>query len=269
MPLEPQFKFQIRLDLNSILAPPGAVVLPSPAVNSAGIPWDFALILVLLATVIPWRGTVRINRLLAKPTLSSADRLSLYGSTIFFQWIIVAIVASRAASRTMSAAELGLGAGDPRRVVLISVILTAILSTSQVVGLRKITRMPEGHRGSLFAITEKIMPRTTTELCVYTGLAFTAGVSEEFLYRGFVFGAFARIFANVGFSVAAAAVLSSLWFSLAHIYQGRRGVITTFIVGLIFASARIGARSLAPAVFAHIGVDLAAGICVSRFLRSP
>ena len=234
----------------------------------AAIPWDFALILVLLATVVPWRGAVRINRLLHNPGLSSADRLSLYRSTIFFQWIIVAIVAWRSSSGMMSAEELGIEAPDPWRVVLASLVLTAVLSSIQVVSLRQITRMPERQRGSLFAITEKIMPRTPTELRVYTGLAFTAGVSEEFLYRGFVFGAFARIFANVGFSVAAAAVLSSVWFSLAHIYQGRRGLITTFVVGIVFTSARIWSQSLIPPAIAHFGVDLAAGLCVSRFLRS-
>lgn len=243
-------------------------MLPFPAVSFAAIPWDFALIVVLLATVVPWRGTVRINRLLRKPGLSSADRLSLYASTIFFQWLIVAIVAWRTASRMMGAEELGLAAADPWRVVLIGILLTGILSATQVVSLRKITRMPEGQRGSLFAITEKIMPRAPMELCVYVALAITAGVSEEFLYRGFVFAVFARLFGSLAFPSAAAAVLSSVWFSLAHIYQGRRGVITTLVVGLIFACARIWARSLVPPAIAHIGVDLAAGLCVSRFLRS-
>jgi CAAX protease family protein len=243
-------------------------VLPFPAVSLATIPWDFALILLLLATVVPWRGAVRINRLLRKPGLSSADRLSLYASTIFFQWIIVAIVAWRSASRMMSAEELGLEARDRWRVAFISIILTGILSASQVVSLRKITKMPEGQRGSLFAITEKIMPRTPVETCVYAGLALTAGISEEFLYRGFVFAAFARMFANCGSSGAAAAALSAAWFSLAHVYQGRRGVITTCVVGIIFASARIWSQSLIPPAIAHFGVDLAAGLCVSRFLRS-
>ena len=127
--------------------------------------------------------------------------------------------------------------------------------------------MPEDKRGSLFAITEKIMPRTPTETLVYAGLACTAGISEEFLYRGFVFLAFVRMVVNFGPPNAVAAVLSSVWFSLAHIYQGRRGVITTFVVGMIFAALRIWTGSLVPAVAAHIGIDLVAGLCVSRFLR--
>jgi len=127
--------------------------------------------------------------------------------------------------------------------------------------------MPEGKRGSLFAITEKIMPRTSTETCVYVGLACTAGVSEEFLYRGFVFAAFTRMFVSLGLANAGATILSSAWFSVAHLYQGRRGIITTFVVGMIFALVRIWTGSLVPAAAAHIGIDLVAGICVFRFLQ--
>jgi uncharacterized protein len=261
------FHVAICREFISLLALYGENVLPFPAMNSIFIPWDFILILVALGVVIPWRGVARMKRLLSKPDLTTADRLSLYGSTILFQWLIAAIVALRTMARGVSPEELGLAAGDPWRVALTSIALTGLLCVNQVIGLRGITRMPEGKRGSLFAITEKIMPRTTTETFAYAALACTAGLSEEFLYRGFVFMAFTRMIVNYGPPNAAAAILSSAWFSMAHLYQGRRGIITTFVVGMIFALARIWTGSLIPSVAAHIGIDLVAGICVSRFLR--
>jgi uncharacterized protein len=242
-------------------------VLPFPAVNSLFIPWDFVLVLVFLGVIVPWRGDARMKRLMRKPELTSADRLSLYGSTILFQWLMVAIVVFRCAARSVDPVELGLAAGDPWRIAWTSIALTGLLCMNQVVGLRRITKLPEGKRGSVFAITEKIMPRNTVETLVYAALACTAGISEEFLYRGFVFMAFVRMIVNFGAPNAAAAILSSAWFSLAHLYQGRRGVITTYVVGMIFAGVRIWTGSLVPAVVAHIGIDLAAGICASRFLR--
>jgi membrane protease YdiL (CAAX protease family) len=36
---------------------------------------------------------------------------------------------------------------------------------------------------------------------------------------------------------------------------------------MIFASLMIWTGSLIPAIAAHIGIDLVAGVCVSRFLR--
>ena len=242
-------------------------MLPFPVVNSLYIPWDFVLILVFLGVIIPWRGDARMKRLLSKPELTTADRLSLYGSTIFFQWLIVAFVAWRCVARTVSPEELGIAASDPWQVVWTSIALAGLLCVNQVIGLRRITRMPEEKRGTLFAITEKIMPRTRRETLVFAALACTAGTSEEFLYRGFAFTAFVRMFVNFGLPNVVAAILSSAWFSLAHLYQGRRGIITTFVVGMIFAFLRIWTGSLIPAVVAHIGIDLVAGICVPRFLR--
>jgi membrane protease YdiL (CAAX protease family) len=237
-------------------------------VNFLHIPWDFILVLLFLGALVPWRGAIRMKRLLSKPELTSADRLTLYGSTIIFQWLIAAIVAWRCAVRTVSPEELGLAISNPWRVAWTSFALTGLYCVNQVAGLRRITSMPEGKRGSLFAITEKIMPRTTKETWVYAALAVTAGLSEEFLYRGFVFMAFVRTFVNFGSPNTLAAFLSSCWFSLAHLYQGRRGLITTFVVGMIFALIRLWTGSLIPAIAAHIAIDLVAGIVLSRFLRS-
>ena len=259
-----------RLNLqgvHSLLALHGENVVPFPPVNSLFIPWDFVLILLFLGTIIPWRGDARMKRLLSKPELTTADRLSLYGSTILFQWLIVAIVTWRCVARGVGPEELGLVVSDPWQVAWTSIVLTGLLCANQVVGLRKVAGIPEMKRGRLFAITEKIMPRDATEALVYAALACTAGVSEEFLYRGFVFTAFVRMIVNFWPPIAAAAVLSSIWFSLAHLYQGRRGIITTFVVGLIFALMRIWTGSLIPAIAAHAGIDLIVGICASKFLR--
>ena len=166
--------------------------------NSLFIPWDFVLVLLFLGIIVPWRGDARMKRLLSKPELTTADRLSLYGSTIVFQWLIVAIVAWRCAARGVGPDELGLAASDSWQVAWTSIVLTGLLCVNQVVGLRKVSGMPEGKRGSLFAITEKIMPRTPKETLVYAALACTAGISEEFLYRGFVFMAFVRMIVNFG-----------------------------------------------------------------------
>lgn len=235
--------------------------------NFLFIPGDFALILILLGVVIPWRGAARMKKLLSKPDLTTSDRLSLYGSTILFQWLIVAFVLWRCMARSVGAEELGLTAGNPWQVAWTSIALTGLLCANQVVGLRRVARIPQEKRGRLFAITEKIMPRTAVETVVYAALACTAGISEEFLYRGFVFTAFVRLIVNFVPPTTAAAVLSSAWFALAHLYQGRRGIITTFVVGLIFASVRIWTGSLIPVIVAHAGIDLVVGIFASRFLR--
>ena len=211
---------------------------------------------------------MRVKHLLGQPVLSGRERLSLYASTIFYQWLLVAVVAWRAFSRKLSFVELGLTTSDTWRTIWIAVGLTTLLCANQWASLRRMTQLPESQRGLLLRVAEKIMPRSFPEALVFAALALTAGLAEEFLYRGFVFTVFARLFASSAASIPLAMILSSAWFGVGHLYQGRRGVTTTFIVGLVFSIMRIWSGSLIPSMAAHAGIDLMAGIGASKFLRS-
>jgi membrane protease YdiL (CAAX protease family) len=244
-------------------------VFPFPAVNLSAIPWDFILILIGLGVLVPWRGTIKIKRLLAQPALTTSQRLSLYSSTIAFQWLLVAVVSWRSFSRHLSPDELGLVVSGVWQTLLIAVIFTVLLCAYQWAGLRRLARLPADRRGFIFRFKEMITPQTSKEALVFMALACTAGLSEEFIYRGFVLALFSHAFETSTFAVLPAAAISSILFALAHSYQGRRGVITTFVVGLLFSAVRIWSGSLVPAIAGHIGIDLIAGLYAPRLLRSP
>ena len=237
-----------------------------PAVTFVGIPWDFLLILAVLGVLVPWRGKVRVGRLMEIPDLGASGRLRLYASTICFQWVIAGLVFWRALARGMNYAELGLTLGDPWRTAWIACGATLLLCMGQIFGLRKLVQLPAESRGTLFRITEKIMPRTGPEAAAFAALACTAGVSEEFLFRGFVFAVFVRVAGTAAGAVMWASLFSSIWFAVAHLYQGRKGIITTFVVGMIFAGLRVGSGALLPAMAAHAAVDLLIGLYVPRLL---
>src|SRR5437899_3616226 len=95
-------------------------------------PWDFALILFALGVVVPWRGAVRMRKLLARPSLETADRLMLYVSTIVFQWLAVAVVAWRCYARGFTAQRLV--AAFPPLVLSLLVNLGLFVTTAE--GLR-------------------------------------------------------------------------------------------------------------------------------------
>ena len=241
----------------------------------AHMPWDFLLILIVLGTVVPWRGAVRIKRIFAKPTLSGSERISLYASTIAMQWLLVAVVGWRAFARGLTAQDLGLTVPAFWRAALIAVAVTALLCLNQWASLRRIASLPYEQRGFVFQFTEKIMPRSGRESLVFSALACTAGLSEEFIYRGFLLAVFFRAFFNSGlptlsssFSTIIAVLLSSAVFAIGHLYQGWRGVVTTFVAGLLFAGIRIWSHSLFPPMTAHIAVDLMAGLYAPRLLRT-
>ena len=94
-------------------------------------PWDIWLIFLVLAVVVPWRGRIRLKQLLARPSVESHERISLYLSTIAFQWIAVGIAAWRASAHGYTSVELGLGTGPN----LFRSILAGILGTGILAGL--------------------------------------------------------------------------------------------------------------------------------------
>jgi len=221
------------------------------------LPWDFLLIILVLAIFVPWRGLIRVRELLSRPHLSSRERLLLYGSTIGFQWVATGITMWRATARGISPAALGLAPDLPMRGLVLGTIMALLLGSVQIFSLRQLSRVPIEKRGHLFQVAVRLMPQNLPEAVVFVALVLTVSVCEELLYRGFAFAVFRDI---GGGSLAFALIGSSLLFAIGHAYQGKRGIISTFILGLILAFARSWADSLLPAVMTHLAVDLTAGL---------
>ena len=138
---------------------------------------------------------------------------------------------------------------------------TAILGVLHWLNFRRMSgqldRVPR-----IRAMAERILPQSGRELIPFLGLALTAGICEEFVYRGFAMAAFAR----AGFPIWAAVVVSSILFGAAHLYQGRGGAIGTSLLGLLFGTFRSILGSLIPVVAWHAAVDVVAGIAGPRYL---
>lgn len=226
-------------------------------------PWDIWLIFLALAVILPWRGRLRMKKLLALPSVSSMERLVLYASTIAFQWVAVAVVAWRAWAHGYTAAQLGLVFQDRARIMLGAIAGAAVIATLQWLNLRRVGCIAVESRGPLQAIAERILPQSTVELLPYLALAITAGLCEEFLYRGFAMAVFLR----VGFQAWLVVLVSSVLFGLAHSYQGRGGMVMTLIIGLVLGASRSAYDSLVPAIIWHSAVDVVAGVAGPRYLK--
>ena len=225
-------------------------------------PWDIWLIFFVLGLILPWRGRARVKKLLAMPRVGTMERLGLYASTIAFQWFAVAVVAWRAWAHGFTASQLGLTIHDRTRILAASIVGAATIATLQWLNLRRAGRIPLEARGSIQALAERILPQSPVELLPYLALAITAGLCEEFLYRGFAMA----VLVHVGLQAWAVVLLSSVLFGLAHSYQGRGGIVMTLLIGLILGTSRIAYDSLVPAIFWHSAVDVVAGTAGPRYL---
>jgi len=225
-------------------------------------PWDILLIFFVLGVVVPWRGRKRLQQLLAKPQVESRERLSLYFSTIVFQWIAAGVAAWRAWAHGYTVAELGLVIPGRARAVMITVFGAALIVTLQWFNLRRMGRSRSPLPGSIQALAQRILPQSPAELVPFVGLAVTAGICEEFLYRGFAMAAISR----TGVPTSVVILSSSILFGLAHLYQGRVGLLSTTVLGILFGTMRAMLGSLLPAVVWHAGVDLVAATAGPRYL---
>jgi uncharacterized protein len=225
-------------------------------------PWDFWLIFAFIGVVIPWRGRARLRHLLSLPSVGSKEKITLYATTIAFQWLLAIVVAWRALARGLTARDLGLSQTNLLEILLPGLLGAVVLGGLHWLNLRRVGKL-EGPAPELMrSIAARVLPRDFIEFLPYIALAVTAGVCEEFLYRGFAMAALERAGLPTWFVVLITAVL----FGLAHAYQGRSGVAGTSLLGLVFGAFRVLTESIVPVTMWHATVDIVAGIAGRRYL---
>jgi uncharacterized protein len=228
-------------------------------------PWDFALIFLFLGAAVPLLGRRRVRQLLQMPATTKQDRLKLYASTMAFQWIASGIVLWRTAARGLSMSELGLGLSRPVITLALAIGLGTLVLLNQMVGLKKLATQPAASQGLVPQLARKLFPQDQVERLAFFALVVTVAVCEELIYRGFV----QKVIENLsGGSVSVAVIGSAAFFALAHLYQGRRGLVSTFAVGLLFSMATAVALSLIPAMVAHFVADWTAGMLAPGYLAA-
>ncbi len=113
---------------------------------------------------------------------------------------------------------------------------------------------PPGHA------TLALLPRTAGERRLFTVVGLTAGVCEEWLYRGFFIAVVAALAG--GLPTGVLVLVAAVAFGLAHAYQGPAGIVTTGVLGGVMAAVYLQTGSLLLPVLLHAIIDL-------RFLLVP
>jgi uncharacterized protein len=227
--------------------------------------WDFALILVFFAVAVPLLGRRRIRQLTRMPETTKRDRLRVYASTVAFQWFAVVVVLWRASAHQIPLENLGIGLPRPALTAVVSVALAALVLANQLLSLRRLSTHPAEAKGALPQLAMKIFPQDSGERFAFFAVVVTVAVCEELIFRGFI----QRVFENWSGGLVLAGILGSAGiFGVAHLYQGRRGLITTLVVGLLFAAIRAWTGSLLAPLIAHFVADITAGLLAPLYMRS-
>jgi len=137
-----------------------------------------------------------------------------------------------------------------------------IIGGLQWLNLRRIGKMKGPAPELLRKLASRILPVNSLEYLPFAALAITAGVCEEFVYRGFAMASLSK----AGLPIWLVVLATSVLFGLAHAYQGSGGILSTGILGVVLAIGRLLCGSLVPVMVWHAGLDLAAGIAAPKYL---
>jgi uncharacterized protein len=108
-----------------------------------------------------------------------------------------------------------------------------------------------------------LAPQGWSEIIVWLVLCITAGVMEEFLFRGYLLQQFSSLGRRDQGNLWLGVVASSLLFGVAHGYEGIGGIIAIALFGAMFSILAIKRRSLRSGMMAHAWHDAIAGIALA------
>jgi membrane protease YdiL (CAAX protease family) len=236
-----------------------------------------ALAAVVVATYLvvgePVVGHVLHRRFESRLRTDPAARRSFYARLLILEWglALLALIVWLSAPG-VDAGQVGLRwpqgwPGPITGVVVVLVLLFVAVSTRALrsgVLLEPAAprhRPGEGrHAESAAHATLAVLPRSTSERRLFTVVGVTAGICEEWLYRGFFLAVVAAV--SGGLPTGVLVVLAAVAFGLAHAYQGPAGIVTTGVLGGVMAAVYLQTGSLLLPVLLHALIDL-------RFLLVP
>jgi len=113
---------------------------------------------------------------------------------------------------------------------------------------------------------ERFMPRGRAE-AMWVGLVLSpsAGICEEFLYRGFLVSRLDGLLESLPWAV----LVSSILFGFAHAYQGWIGAVRAGLIGLVLALPLLSTGSLLASMAAHALIDVLGMLVLWPILTAP
>lgn len=177
--------------------------------------------------------------------------IPLYISVIIFEWVLFGITYAGTRKRIALRELIGVrwaGGTALARTALITIVFWFVWEGSARVMHRLLGSSDTRNVSAM-------LPRTALEIFVWILVSISAGICEEFVYRGY----FQRQFAAMTRSVAVGLALQAIVFGLSHAYQGWKQVVIITVLGALYGLLAQWRRSLVPGMAAHAWSDIYGG----------
>lgn len=104
-----------------------------------------------------------------------------------------------------------------------------------------------------------ILPRKWKAYLYFIPLAFSAGICEEIVFRGFFLTYLVSLLGNQIGGQIAAVIISAIIFGFVHTYQGKQAIIKIIAMALLFGLVYLWSGSIYVLIILHALVDLIGG----------
>jgi membrane protease YdiL (CAAX protease family) len=218
---------------------------------------DIWVFTVILSCAFPFAGYLLFGHL---KKLSANNRnskkLRTYAYVILSEWAFVIALIWLTHRHGFSISDLGENLGNVNLTFITIAVLLAVFAFMVYFNIRQIRQMSleklEAELGSL----KIFLPNNKPEFMVFILIAFTAGICEELLYRGWL----QNLLAYGTGSAWIGLVMGAVIFGFGHSYQGKIGIVQTGIYGLLFGGVFIFTKSLVAGQVLHVIIDSVNGI---------
>lgn len=112
-----------------------------------------------------------------------------------------------------------------------------------------------------------ILPANLEEFKHFLFVAFSAGVCEEIIFRGFFIQYFLAINENNELGNWLAVIIPACLFAFGHLYQGEKAVIKILFMAILFGWIFLLTKSLLLLMLIHFLVDVLGGYLAYRILK--
>ena len=238
-----------------------------------------------LRLVAPWWHTAVLIVVLLAVSLGQAHalggvierhgRVSLYASTMAFEWVMVAFIWMGVRRRGVSVRELVGGKWKTPEDALLDVAIAfvywicalGILALVRVaLGLISLNQAENAKKMNELSKTLGFLaPHSNLEFALFVALALTAAFCEEIIFRGYLQKQFAAASGMASIGILAQGVL----FGAAHGYQGTKLMFTIGVYGALFGILAAWRKSLRPGMMAHFLQDFISGLLLRFLTQAP
>jgi membrane protease YdiL (CAAX protease family) len=226
-----------------------------------------------LAALVIWG--INTNRTFRNVFIAEGERVSFYWQSITESWIATLVLGACALLAGFSLdADLGLGlrffqfhtapvftvvtliaGGAFLLVMILQIVSLATNDAARVQAWRQISDGAGRNVALKDVAANLLIPRSEREKDLFTLVSLSAGICEEFTFRGVLFVIVATLLP--GLSPYLIPLVAGALFGIAHSYQGLKGVAKTGLVGIGFCYLYLACGSLVPGIILHFVVDLA------------